>query len=282
MILVDYNHAMILAIMGATASKKSINTTSKEQMHKVFLQYIISIRKKYHTRFGELVICCDGDSESWRKKEFPLYKAARKLNKKVSHIDWPMINSAMKEFREILSNHFPYKVIVVDNAEADDVIAVLAKTSKPPTLIYSSDTDFLQLQKYGVEQYAPQSKKFIISENPELTLKEKIIQGDSGDGIPNILSPENIFLLEGQRQTQIRSAKLKEWLTKEPEEFCDDEMLKKYRKNQRLIDFDFIPPDIINRIESEFAKEKEFVKNDLFLYLMNSGNTEFLTSLQEI
>ena len=90
---------------------------------------------------------------------------------------------------EDLRNYFPYKVMRVEGAEADDVIGTLNDhVSTNPNLIISSDKDFLQLQKYqGVSQWSPLTKTWVKGD-PEESLWEKMIKGDAGDGVPNILS----------------------------------------------------------------------------------------------
>ena len=90
----------------------------------------------------------------------------------------------------------------VEGAEADDIIGTLVPRHimSENILIISSDGDFPQLQMYNgrssftVKQYNPSQKKFIISENPLQELKEKIIRGDKGDGIPNVLSSSDCFV----------------------------------------------------------------------------------------
>jgi hypothetical protein len=112
--------------------------------------------------------------------------------------------------------------------------------------------------------------KFIKAENPEMVLKEKIIRGDSGDGIPNILSDDNVFMVEGKRQKPVYSAKIVNWLKEEPEVFCSNDTMKRnWKRNQHLIDFDFIPQEIINRIED--ANDNYVAKGNsstIFNYMM--------------
>ena len=126
-------------------------------------------------------------------------------------MDWNAIFDAVNLVRDEIAEVFPYPVIDVDGAEADDVIGTLAELSQTlgepgplfedeivpiPFLIVSGDHDFKQLQKYAnVKQYAPAQKKWVkITEPAEVVLREHIITGDKGDGIPNMLSADDCFV----------------------------------------------------------------------------------------
>jgi hypothetical protein len=53
------------------------------------------------------------------------------------------------------------------------------------------------------------------SPNPIRDLKEKIIRGDKGDGIPNILSPDDSVFAK-IRQKNIQQKNLAIWLDSDP------------------------------------------------------------------
>jgi len=227
-------------------------------------------RVKFKKKYGELVIACDANS--WRKQVFPHYKANRKKDSD-SGIDWAAFYEACNLVIAELDQHFQYPVVRFQSAEADDVIATLAEKyhTLEPILILSSDKDFSQLQKFsGVEQYNPVQNKMIECTNPELFLKEHIIRGDSGDGIPNFLSQDDSFVNK-VRQKAILSKNLGNWLLQEPEQFCNEETLPRYRRNERLIDFSFIPEEvktgIIDTYRSQLGKER----SGLFEYFARSG-----------
>ena len=139
-------------------------------------------------------------------------------------------------------------------------------------IIVSSDKDFAQLLKFSwVDQYSPLKKDLISVEDPEEFKKVHIMRGDRGDGIPNFLSSDSC-LVDGERQTPISWKKIDNWKKINPEVFCDREMLKGYKRNQELVDFDYIPEDIKNNIIEEYKNYREngrdkilnyFIKNDL-------------------
>jgi len=165
-------------------------------------------------------------------------------------------------------------VIEVEYAEADDIIAVLtAKFSgKQPILILSSDKDFVQLQKYkDVRQYSPAMKRFINTDNPHAFIKEHIIRGDRGDGIPNFLSADNVFAL-GERQKSINNRKLVEWLDQNPEDFCtNDQMLRGFKRNQMLVDFDHIPEEIKTKILNVYENAVPNKRQVFLTYMMRKN-----------
>lgn len=215
---------------------------------------------KFNDEYGELVICAD-DRKYWRREAFEYYKSNRKKERQESNLDWNMIFDTLNKIKLELKENFPYKVIQVPRAEADDIIGTLCKRFghlgiAPPNaekiLILSSDKDFGQLQKYAnVDQYSPVGKSFIRISNPERFLREHIIKGDRGDGIPNFLSQDDTFAI-GKRQKPIKSANFVDWSDMDPKDFCDEKMLEQYNRNQMLIDLDFIPQDVQDAINEEF------------------------------
>jgi 5'-3' exonuclease len=240
-----------------------------------------------------MVIACD-NRHYWRRQYFPNYKANRKKSRDESGFDWNSIFEALHLVRSELTEHFPYPVIDVDGAEADDVIAVLAEYSQTmntdglmpsaePFLILSGDHDFQQLQKWNnVKQYAPVQKKFCkLKESPEAVLMEHIIMGDKGDGVPNILSCDDTFI-NGDRQRPIRKDKLAEWKTQKPEEFINsDEMWRNYQRNRELVDLSRIPEDIKESIIDSYEMQKGGDRSGLLNYFIANRMTQLIELVDE-
>jgi hypothetical protein len=139
----------------------------------------------------------------------------------------------------------------------------------------------MQLQKFvNVEQYSPMGKKFLRAPNPQDFLREHIIRGDKGDGIPNILSGDDTFVTE-QRQKPVSEKKLNTWLMQEPSAFCDENMLRNYNRNEMLIDLDKIPFEykkiIIDTYESTTRNSREKLMN----YFMKNRMKVLMEHLQE-
>ena len=244
MIIVDLNQVMISTLMMQIGNHKNIKLEEYLVRHMV-LNSLRAHKVKFSAEYGEMVIACD-DKNYWRKQVYPYYKANRKKEREASELDWNTLFESLNRIRQELKDYFPYKVIQVDHAEADDIIAVLVKEyhSQGKLLILSGDKDFGQLQKYpNVTQYSPVLKKYISCTNPDLFLKEHILKGDSSDGVPNFLSEDNVFVM-GIRQSPVTSKKLAGWILQEPEQFCNEAMLRNYKRNQRLIDLEFVPDEI--------------------------------------
>ena len=258
-----------------------------ELIRHMILNTLRSYRVKFHNEYGELVICCD-DKNYWRKDVFPYYKAHRKKDREESGLDWNVIFQTLNGVRDELKEYFPYKVIQIERAEADDVIAAICWIHGNETvsygekiLILSSDKDFVQLQKYGnVRQYSPTQKKFINHNNPSTYIKEHIMKGDRGDGVPNFLSADDTFVLN-KRQKPIRKYKLNAWVNMEPENFCDEEMLRGYRRNEALVDLSKIPAWIHGEVNTIYENYEENDRSLLMNYFIKNKMKGLMESMQD-
>lgn len=292
MIVVDYNQTAISSLMANLAGRRDVEVNIPLVRHMI-INALRSYRKKFGPEFGDMVIACD-NRHYWRRQYFPNYKANRKKSRDESGFDWNSIFEALHLVRSELTEHFPYPVIDVDGAEADDVIAVLAEYSQTmntdglmpsaePFLILSGDHDFQQLQKWNnVKQYAPVQKKFCkLKESPEAVLMEHIIMGDKGDGVPNILSCDDTFI-NGDRQRPIRKDKLAEWKTQKPEEFItSDEMWRNYQRNRELVDLSRIPEDIKESIIDSYEMQKGGDRSGLLNYFIANRMTQLIELVDE-
>jgi 5'-3' exonuclease len=227
--------------------------------------------KKFKESHGpEVIIACD-NKQYWRRTVFPHYKAGRRKSREASGHDWTSIFDCLNNIREELKENSPYKVIDVEGAEADDIIGTLVQkySSNEKIMILSSDKDFAQLQRFpNVEQYSPILKKYIKEQFPLVQLKQLIIRGDKGDGIPNILSSDDVFV-SGGRQKSITEAKLIAWLNQEPKEFCSGEMLRNYSRNETLIDLTQIPDAVRKEIINRYETAKGRTKQEFVNYMMS-------------
>ena len=220
-----------------------------------------------------MVLCYDS-KKYWRREYFPNYKSNRKKDREASGLDWNTIFETLNNIRDEIRDNFPYKVLEVEGAEADDCIAaVIEYISKTPTafenvLILSGDKDFIQLQKHNfVKQYSPVLKKFVNGQDPHLYIKEHILKGDRSDGIPNFLSSDNTFVDE-LRQKPLAKKKLETWVDLEPADFCTEEMMRNYQRNKTLIDLDCIPSDLKDRILEEYEKPPKGERSKLLNYFI--------------
>ena len=237
-------------------------------------------RQKYHVEYGELVLCCDGRN-SWRREHFPLYKAGRKTTRDSSYKDWTQIFESLDTIKSELKEYFPYKYIEVEAAEADDVIGVLAKSWNEPIMIISSDKDFIQLQvKENVKQYSPITKKIVNDTNPERYLKEHILRGDSSDGIPNFLSADDC-IVEKIRQAPITKKKVELWIDQNPEDFCNEEQLRNYHRNMKLIDLQYTPSNIVDQIGKQYDEIPKGKRSGLLNFFIERKLNNLIESIGE-
>jgi hypothetical protein len=270
-ILIDLNQVLISNLMQQIGSNPKVQLDENLIRHMV-LNSLRSYAKQFKRKYGDIVVACDS-KKYWRRDIFPFYKAHRKTDREKSAFDWGLIFETLNKIREELKENFPYRVLEVEGAEADDIIAVLSARLSPSEeiLILSSDKDFVQLQKYpNVTQYSPILKRFVKTDNPLDYVKEHIIRGDRGDGIPNFLSPDNTFVV-GERQKVINKKKLVDWINSDPTEFCTtDIMMRGYKRNQLLVDLDFVPEQIKQQIVVAFENTKPANKQKMLNYFINN------------
>lgn len=279
MIIFDFNHIAIANLMEHIGSSK---TPVEEGLVRHMVLNSIRNNVKKFREYGEVIIACD-NKHYWRREVFPNYKANRKKARESSGHDWTSIFECLNKVREELKKYSPYKVIDVDGAEADDIIGVLARkyAAHEKVLIISSDKDFVQLQSLSnVEQYSPTLKKFIRSDNPKSQLKELIITGDKGDGIPNILSSDNC-IVEGVRQKSITKIRLEEMMNKNLSVDGSEEVKRNWSRNQVLIDLTFIPEKVATGVISRYEEVKPATKQQFMNYMITNRLKNLLEVIDE-
>ena len=278
MILIDLNQVLLAGLMAQIANHKG--KLEESLIRHMVLNIIRTHVKNFKTEYGEVVLCCD-NRKYWRKEYFPFYKANRKKTRDKSDLDWHLIFDILGKLKQELKDNFPYKVLDVEGAEADDIIGTLVPIYSPhqKILILSSDGDFLQLQNYkDVKQYNPSQKKYVKSENPILELKEKIIRGDKGDGIPNMFSPSDCFVRD-LRQKPITQKTLEKYLSEDVKNFSYDEAVN-FGRNQTLIDLTFIPQEIKEKIINTYEETKP-AKGKLLNYFIEHKLKNLMEVIEE-
>ena len=247
-------------------------------------------RSKFKEECGELVICCDS-RHYWRRDYFPNYKANRKKDRAATGHDWDLICDPLNGIRDELKAHFPYKVVDVYGAEADDIIAVLVRErADDKNIIISSDKDFIQLHSDNVSQYSPVTKKIVNGKEPVAYLREHILRGDRSDGIPNILSPDDTFT-ESKRQKPMRKTTIvtiMEAMTEYKPELLyhlakcpEDTWRRNYRRNETLIDLSKIPNEVLINIVEEYDSVLTAKRSELFNYFVEKKLTDLIDRLGE-
>lgn len=271
MILVDFNQVMISNLMQQIGNHTNIDIEEGLFRHMV-INSLRTYKQKFGTEYGEMIIACD-DRNYWRKQVFPYYKANRKKNRDASEINWNHVYDIFNKVKQEIKEFFPYRVIQVDSAEADDIIASLVikygndLNGGETILILSGDKDFVQLQTYGnVKQYDPIRKKWITHNNPVGYLYEHVCKGDVGDGIPNILSDDDTFVTD-KRQRPMTQKKIDE-IAKNTID-SNHPLWRNWSRNSQLVNLQFVPKNIQDEVLNKYDQESGKDKSKLFNYFIN-------------
>lgn len=278
MIIIDFSQIVMSSALAYFAqTKEKIDTPL---LRHIALNNIINFKKKFGKEFNNVVLCFDGNSY-WRRDLFPYYKKHRAKAREDSKFDWNeffvSFNQIKKEFKEFL----PYKVIEHQKAEADDIIATLCMEYRSEEIVLiSSDHDFNQLHKLSnkIKQYSVKTKKYVTDD--DYSLFEHIVKGDSGDGVPNIFSDDDVFVNTEKRSKPIRTDKLKKWEElygiEQPEMFCDtSEQLDKFHRNRKLVDLTLVPTELRTEILELFRTFPDN-RQKTFNYLIENKLTKIL------
>ena len=279
MILMDFSGIAVATI--------AVNKVNDEQMLRhMMLNSIRMYNKKFRDQYGQMIICCDG-ANNWRRGYFPQYKANRRKSRDTSGFDWAEAFRIMHKVKDEIKENFPYKVIHLDGCEADDIIGTMVEHTQEfgqyeEVMIVSSDKDFLQLQKYNnVRQWSHILKKEIKDPHPKLNLIDKILSGDTGDGVPNVLSCDDTFV-NGERQTPL-SKKKKQAII---DDLTEGELLyaaswyRNYQRNETLIDLTKTPNDLKIKIVDDFWITVQNGGKTL-PYLINNNMKQLIESVEE-
>jgi hypothetical protein len=278
MILVDYSG---IAISNIFTQKMDV---SEHLIRHMILNSLRMYNLKHRKEYGQMVIACDGGS--WRKQIYPQYKAHRKANRDDSGLDWTEFFRILTLVRNEIAENFPYKVVHINNIEADDIIGTLTEKTQnfgqhEPVMIISSDKDFIQLQQYSnVKQFSPMIKSLIKEKDPVKYLFDHTVRGDSGDGIPNILSPDNTFV-DKIRQKPVSAKKVDAWYASRSslDTVMNQETYRNFQRNTALIDLSKVPQDKKDSIINTFDSAKP--NSNILNYLISKRCTQLIECAEE-
>jgi 5'-3' exonuclease len=264
--------ASLMMHLNMTKAKKP----DENMVRHMILNSVRMYRTMFSDKYGEVVLTYDS-KHYWRRDFFPQYKSNRKKGREEDGRNWDAIFEVLNKIKSEIKENLPYKFLEVYGAEADDIIATLCKhsqTEKDRTkneniLIVSGDKDFIQLQKYvNVKQYSPILKKYVDGHNPDTYIKEHILKGDTSDGVPNVLSPDNTFT-DGLRQKPLGKKKIETWLDIDIDDL-QDEVKRNYQRNEKLIDLSKIPNELEDEILTEFHGAPFGDRSKLLNYFIKS------------
>ena len=279
MIIIDMNQIALASLMMNMNMNKS-NTADEKMVRHMILNSIRLYRTKYFQEYGEVILSWDS-KHSWRRDYFPQYKASRRKGRQKSDLNWDSIFEFLNRIKSEFKENLPYRFIEVYGTGADDIIAVLCKNFQDENImIISGDKDFIQLQKYSnVKQWSPITKKYINGYNPHIYLKEHIFKGDTSDGVPNVLSPDNTFT-DGLRQRPLGRKKIQTWLNIDIDDL-QDEVKRNYQRNNQLINLDNIPEDLEKEIMMDFCEAQCGDRSKLLNYFIKNKLKELTESIGE-
>lgn len=158
-----------------------------------------------------VVIVFDGKNGSAKRRAlYAEYKSQRKLKVRLNRSETVdkqdnQLEQLMRlvEYLDVL----PFTTIIMDNTEADDVIAYAAdyfRDKDAQTFIMSSDKDFMQLVDEQTHVWSPTKKKLYYAEDvyaefgilPENFALFRSLTGDASDNIPGVQGLGTKTLLE--------------------------------------------------------------------------------------
>jgi hypothetical protein len=282
-IIVDLNQVMLSNLLMQLGNHTNAQLEENMVRHMI-LNSIRSYKNKFGAEYGEIIIACD-NTNYWRKQNFPYYKANRKKSQENSEMDWKSIFECMNKIRSELKEYFPYRVIDVEAAEADDIIGTLvnefgAEIGGHPILILSGDKDFIQLHTHSnVKQYDPTRKKWVSHNDPNKFLKEHIMKGDAGDGVPNILSSDNCFVV-GDRQKPMTAKKMDHYMNLDPSQY-DSVVARNYHRNAQLIDLSNTPFEIRKKVMEQYNAQTGRDRSKLMNYFIANRLKNLMENIAE-
>jgi hypothetical protein len=279
MILIDMNQIAVANLMMNLKMNNS-KTIDESMVRHMILNSIRMYRMEHHDEYGEVVLTWDS-KHSWRRDYYPEYKASRRKGREESDLDWDDIFGTLNKIRNEIKENFPYKYLEVFGAEADDIIGFLCEENRDEKImIISGDKDFIQLQKFpNVKQWSPITKKDVNGFNPTTYLKEHILRGDTSDGVPNVLSPDNTFV-DGLRQRPLSRKKIQSWLLGGGSDW-NDEVKRNFQRNSTLIDLSRTPEELKNQIRLEYNNAPHGDRSKLLNYFMQNKLKELTENIGE-
>ena len=280
MIIMDMNQITLASLMMHLNMTKT-DEPDENMVRHMILNSIRMYRSQFNKEYGEIVLTYDS-KHYWRRDFFPNYKAGRRKGREKDSKDWDLIFGVLNKIKAEFKDNLPYKYLEVYGAEADDIIATLCKNfcNDDKIMIVSGDKDFIQLQKYSnVTQYSPLLKKYVNGHDPVTYIKEHILKGDTSDGVPNVLSPDNTFV-DGMRQRPLGKKKIENWLDIDIDDL-QDEVKRNYQRNDTLINLDKIPKELESEIMVNYNEAPSGNRSKLLNYFVQSRLKNLMNDIGE-
>jgi len=253
MIIIDMNQIALASVMMQLRMNDTKEVDEDMVRHMILnsiRNYVMQFKSDYVESDADVILAWDS-KHYWRRDYYPQYKAGRKKTRESSNLDWNEIFGVTNKIRDEIKENLPYKSVEVYGAEADDIIAIVSN-SYDKVMIVSSDKDFIQLHNDNIKQWSPVTKQEVNGHNPDTYIKEHVLKGDSGDGVPNVLSPDHTFT-DGLRQKPLGKKRIEKMINENMSDW-NDEVKRNYQRNYKLINLKNIPKDIQSNIVDEISK----------------------------
>ena len=279
MIIIDMNQISVASLMMQLAMDKT-KIVEEDKVRHMILNSIRMYRSQFHEEYGEVVLAYDS-KHYWRRDFFPNYKQNRKKSRDKDNNDWESIFNCLNKIKQEIKDYLPYKHLEVDGAEADDIIATLAKNyQEEKMMIISGDKDFIQLHKYKqVRQYSPILKKLVEGHDPIDYINVHMLKGDSSDGVPNVLSNDNVFV-EGLRQRPLSKKKIEAWKDGMFEgTMSTQEIIRNYERNKTLINLDHCPSELQENILQTYTEAPCGDRSKILTFFIDNRLKELTESI---
>lgn len=217
-----------------------------QKYESMYLKSLQKFIKKFNVPYQNIVFAKDCKRcDIWRNDLYPLYKGTREESNKTFTGGLVFKHTHVKILPEI-EDKYDCKMMKIDRAEADDIIAVCkthirAKTPDRKVIIITSDTDYVQLLDEHTEIFSlnNSSLRKKSSGNRDLDVFIKTIRGDKSDNIPSC------FKRIGEK-TASKYFHNRELLLKQFEKSPGSK--DQHELNCKLIDFHNIPEFITSKI----------------------------------
>jgi len=234
----------------------SKNDIFMEKYKKMYLGAIEKIVKKKVYKKSKIIFCIDSPRNTiWRNKIASNYKGER-VDLSLKHNFKPVFKYTYNNLiPDLVKNNENIWKIKINELEADDIIALctkyIKKNSSNSIYIISGDEDFLQLG-YDKLYFVNYKKKKIFQlteEEAKENLRLKLICGDNSDNIKCIFPKDRKKINNKTRKLIKESIEEMNLYLKE-----NKNAMEKYKHNQKMIDFNYIPKKYNKKVYKEIKK----------------------------
>ena len=205
LIVLDFSHTasrMLFTAVKQSNPKKQGGKYITAEFIPYFKHLIFNSLQYTKNKFqGELMLALDS-RDNWRKDFYPEYKAYRLKKREESDINFEEYYVELDNLIEEIRAYFPYKIVKVDKAEADDIAGTICKKygNERDIILVTSDHDWAQTMAHGhkISMFDPIKKEMIFLTDDEKTFLNTpsgdiskftishILKGDTGDNVPSL------------------------------------------------------------------------------------------------